>query len=94
MKVNTKYLIFALLISIIFSISAVAAEENITFEQSDKNSASIETLTAIPDDNQEIKLTKDSLTRAGVIILLLSGLVFHDFFALKYIKSFNEVVIS
>lgn len=34
----------------------------------------------------EIKLTKDSLTRAGVIILLLSGLVFHDFFVLPGVK--------
>ena len=34
----------------------------------------------------EIKLTKDGLTKTGVILLLLSGLVFHDFFALKYVK--------
>ena len=34
----------------------------------------------------EIKLTKDSLTRAGVIIILLSGLVFHDFFVLPGVK--------
>ncbi len=34
----------------------------------------------------EIKLSKDGLTKTGVILLLLSGLVFHDFFALKYVK--------
>ena len=34
----------------------------------------------------EIRLSKDGLTKTGVILILLSGLVFHDFFALKYIK--------
>lgn len=34
----------------------------------------------------EIRLSKDGLTKTGVILLLLSGLVFHDFFALKYVK--------
>ena len=34
----------------------------------------------------EIKLSKEGLTKTGVILLLLSGLVFHDFFALKYVK--------
>lgn len=34
----------------------------------------------------EIKLSKEGLTKTGVILLLLSGLAFHDFFALKYVK--------
>ncbi len=34
----------------------------------------------------EIRLSKDGLTKTGVILILLSGLVFHDFFALKFIK--------
>lgn len=34
----------------------------------------------------EIKVSKEGLTKTGVILLLLSGLVFHDFFALKYVK--------
>lgn len=34
----------------------------------------------------EIRLSKDGLTKTGVILLLLSGLVFHDFFALKFVK--------
>lgn len=34
----------------------------------------------------EIRLSKQGLTKTGVILLLLSGLVFHDFFALKYVK--------
>ena len=34
----------------------------------------------------EIRLSKEGLTKTGVILLLLSGLVFHDFFALKYVK--------
>lgn len=34
----------------------------------------------------EIRLSKDGLSKTGVILILLSGLVFHDFFALKYIK--------
>lgn len=34
----------------------------------------------------EIRLSKDGLTKTGVILILLSGLVFHDFFALKYVK--------
>ena len=34
----------------------------------------------------EIKLSKEGLTRTGVIILLLSGLVFHDFFLLPSVK--------
>lgn len=37
-------------------------------------------------DYMEIKLSKEGLTKTGVILLLLSGLVFHDFFALKYVK--------
>ena len=34
----------------------------------------------------EIKISKGGITKTGVILLLLSGLVFHDFFALKYVK--------
>ena len=34
----------------------------------------------------EIRVSKEGLTKTGVILLLLSGLVFHDFFALKYVK--------
>ena len=33
----------------------------------------------------DIYISKDGLTKTGVILLLLSGLVFHDFFALKYV---------
>lgn len=34
----------------------------------------------------DIKLSREGLTKTGVVLLLLSGLVFHDFFALKYVK--------
>lgn len=34
----------------------------------------------------EIKLSKEGLTKTGVILLLLSGLVFHDFFILPGVK--------
>ena len=34
----------------------------------------------------EIKLSKEGLTKTGVILLLLSGLVFHDFFILSGVK--------
>ena len=44
MKVFNKYFVIALLLSLIFSVSAVAAQENMTFEQSDID----ETLTVSP----------------------------------------------
>ena len=34
----------------------------------------------------DIKLTREGLTKTGVILLLLSGLVFHDFFILPGVK--------
>ena len=37
MKVIHKYLVIALLLSLIFSVSAVAAQKDMTFEQSDIN---------------------------------------------------------
>ena len=47
MKVISKIFLVALLLSLIFSCSAVFAEENMTFEQSSIQNVSIET------DNQE-----------------------------------------
>lgn len=34
----------------------------------------------------EIKVSKQGLTKTGVILILLSGLIFHDFFVLSFIK--------
>ena len=55
MKVTRNFLIIALLLSIVFTISAVAAAENATFEQSDMGEVSTETLNVPSDENQEIK---------------------------------------
>ena len=56
MKVINKYLVIALLLSLIFSVSAVAAQENMTFEQSDSDT---ETLTVSSEDAQEIESVED-----------------------------------
>ena len=58
MKVFNKYLVIALLLSLIFSVSAVAAQEDMTFEQSDIDNVYDETLTVSSDDTQEIKAVK------------------------------------
>lgn len=55
MKVN-KYIFIALLLSLIFSVGAVTAQdiqENITFEQSDIDDVSIETIGTSLGDTQE-----------------------------------------
>lgn len=68
MKVIHKFFVIALLLSIIFSLSAVAAvQEDITFEQSDTGEVSTETISASPDDNQEINSVEDesSVNAAG-----------------------------
>ena len=59
MKVFNKYLVIALLLSLIFSVSAVAAQEDMTFEQSDIDNVYDETLTVSSDDTQEIKAVED-----------------------------------
>ena len=68
MKVIHKFFVIALLLSIIFSLSAVAAvQEDITFEQSDTGEVSTETISASPDDNQVINSVEDesSVNAAG-----------------------------
>ena len=52
MKVIHKYLVIALLLSLIFSVSAVAAQEDMTFEQSDINDVDTEILTVSSDDSE------------------------------------------
>ena len=59
MKVTSKLLIIALLLSIVFTISAVAAAENDTFEQSDMGEVSTETLSAPSGEVQEIEAVED-----------------------------------
>jgi len=54
MKVITKFFTFVLLLSLVFSISAVAADENITFEQND-----VLKETVTPDDIQELENQND-----------------------------------
>ena len=53
MKVTRKLFVIALLLSIVFAVSAVAAAENATFEQSDiiGEEVSTETLSASSDDD-------------------------------------------
>ena len=50
MKVIHKYLVIALLLSLIFSVSAVAAQKDMTFEQSDINDVDTEILTVSSED--------------------------------------------
>ena len=66
MKVN-KYIFIALLLSLIFSVGAVAAQENITFQQSKMDEVSPETLSVPSDETQEIKSVEDesSVSSAG-----------------------------
>ena len=62
MKVIHKYFVIALLLSLIFSVSAVAAQdnlENMTFEQSSIADVSHETISASLEDTQEIKEVED-----------------------------------
>ena len=61
MKVIHKYLVIALLLSLIFSVSAVAAQEDMTFEQSDID----EILTVSSEDIQEIKYFEDGISVNG-----------------------------
>jgi len=68
MKVN-KYIFIALLLSLIFSVGAVAAQdmqENITFEQSDIDDVSIETIgTSLGDTQETYDNEKDSSLGLG-----------------------------
>ena len=60
MKVKHKLLVIALLLSIVFTMSAVAAAENATFEQSDIiEEVSDETLSAPSDEVQEMKSVEE-----------------------------------
>ena len=68
MKVIHKFFVIALLLSIIFSLSAVAAvQEDITFEQSDTEEVSTETISASPEEDQVINSVEDesSVNAAG-----------------------------
>ena len=69
MKVKNKIFIIALLLSLIFSVSAVAAQdmqENITFEQSDIDDVSIETIgTSLGDTQETYDNEKDSSLGLG-----------------------------
>ena len=59
MKVIHKFFVIALLLSLIFSISAVAAQENMTFEQSNTGEVSEETLSVPSEENQEVSAVED-----------------------------------
>ena len=52
MKVIHKYLVIALLLSLIFSVATVTAADDMTFEQSNIEDVSLETLSVSLDDNQ------------------------------------------
>ena len=60
MKVSNKIFIIALLLSLVFSIGAVAAADNITFEQSNMGEVSSETNFVTPDYNQDLDSNADS----------------------------------
>ena len=59
MKVIHKFFVIALLLSLIFSISAVAAQENMTFEQSNTGEVSEETLSVPSEETQEVSAVED-----------------------------------
>ncbi|WP_458453251.1 hypothetical protein [Methanobrevibacter sp.] len=60
MKVTRKLFVIALLLSIVFAMSAVAAAENATFEQSNiMEEVSTETLSVSPDEIQELNTVED-----------------------------------
>ena len=64
MKVIHKYFVIALLLSLIFSVDAVATkdiQENMTFEQSNIEDVSQETIGTSLEDAQEIKRLKKTL---------------------------------
>lgn len=69
MKVIHKYFVIALLLSLIFSVSAVAAhdiQENMTFEQSSLADVSDETISTSLEETQEInEVEKDSSLSQG-----------------------------
>ena len=59
MKVIHKFFVIALLLSLIFSVSAVVAAENMTFEQGNMEDVSRETLSVSSDDIQKIGAVED-----------------------------------
>ena len=54
MKAKSKILIIALFLSLIFSVGAVAASEDMTFEQSNIEDVSLGTPDVNPEDSQDM----------------------------------------
>ena len=74
MKVKNKLFVFALILSLILSASAVVAQDNISFDQSELKTVSIET----DDDNIKLDFLEECLlynnTDEEVILEYLNSL--------------------
>ena len=66
MKVIHKYLVIALLLSLIFSVATVTAADDMTFEQSNIEDVSLETLSVSLDDNQGTESVEEKSPPPGV----------------------------
>lgn len=85
MKVINKFFVIALLLSLILTMGAVAAEDNMTFEQSNTNMVSIETnnepetksysneekLSDMKSGNDKVDKLSQNSNRGEVVLLIL-----------------------